>query len=176
MPLWNRLARARGTERAQWHASLLFTAGAAALFPARYTHAAVGYAAAALVGVAYAGLQLLPLTMLAQTLSADAGRTGRRRAATFTGLWTAAETPALALGPAVFALVLAVTGFRASDADADEEVAQPAAALTAVAVGTSVLPALVSLAALLLLGRYRRESAAPAAALTRAQREKDRAP
>ncbi|MFF4756206.1 MFS transporter [Streptomyces sp. NPDC002514] len=172
MPLWNRLARARGTERAQWCASLLFTAGAAALFLARYTHAAVGYAAAALVGVAYAGLQLLPLTMLAQMLSADAARTGRRRAATFTGLWTAAET--LALGPAVFALVLAVTGFRASAAD--EEVAQPASALTAVAVGTSVLPALVSLAALLLLGRYRRESAAPAAALTRAQREKDRAP
>nr|WP_324789513.1 MFS transporter [Streptomyces sp. H51] len=156
-PLWNRLARSRGAEYAQWCASVLFTAAAVLLSATRYTHLAVGYVAVALVGVAYAGLQLLPLTLLAQTQSADAERTGRRRAATFTGVWTAAETLAMATGPAVFALVLAVTGFRSSDAD--EEVAQPAAALTGIATGMSLLPAFLSLAALWLLRRYGQESA-----------------
>ncbi|WP_255947732.1 MFS transporter [Streptomyces odontomachi] len=157
MPLWNRLARARGTGYAQGCASLLFTGASAALFPTPYTAPAVGYAAVALVGVAYAGLQLLPLTLLAHTLAADAARTGRRRAATFTGLWTAVETLALALGPALFALVLTVTGFHSSAAD--RRVAQPPAALTGITVGMSLLPAVLSSAALLLLRRFRRESA-----------------
>ncbi|MFE4588582.1 MFS transporter [Streptomyces laurentii] len=157
MPLWNRLARARGTEYAQGCAALLFSGAAALLVLTPYTATGVAYAAVALVGVAYAGLQLLPLTMLAHTLAADARRTGRRRAATFTGLWTAAETLAMALGPALFALVLAVTGFRSSDAG--QRVEQPSAAVTGITAGMSLLPAVLSLAALLLLARYRRESA-----------------
>ncbi|MFR9793555.1 MFS transporter [Streptomyces sp. MB22_4] len=161
MPLWNRLARTHGAAHAQRCASWLFTGAAVLLSGTPYTHVAVGYTAVALVGVAYAGLQLLPLTMLAQTLSADASRTGRRRAATFTGLWTAAETLAMALGPALFALVLAVTGFRSSGAG--EEVAQPPVARAGITAGTSLLPALLSLVALRLLRRYRRESEAGAA-------------
>ncbi|GAA2586669.1 MULTISPECIES: MFS transporter [Streptomyces] len=157
MPLWNRLARARSTEYAQWCASLLFTGACALLSLTPYTGAVVGYAAVALSGVAYAGLQLLPLTMLAHTLAADARRSGRRRAATFTGLWTAAETLAMALGPALFALVLAATGFRSSDAG--RRATQPSSAVTGIALGTSLLPAALSLAALLLLARYRRASA-----------------
>ncbi|MGW1725857.1 MFS transporter [Streptomyces sp. NPDC002306] len=156
MPVWNRLARARGTVFAQWCASLLFTAAAALVFLTRYTSSVVGYAAVALVGVAYAGLQLLPLTMLADTLAADTARTGRRRAATFTGLWTAAETLALALGSGVFAAVLALTGFRSSDAS--EEVAQPAAALSGINAGMSLLPALLALASCVLLNTYERRS------------------
>ncbi|MEU3252354.1 MFS transporter [Streptomyces sp. NPDC006997] len=156
-PLWNRLARARSTSTAQWYASLLFTASCALLLLTPHTHPAVAYAAVAGAGVAYAGLQLLPLTLLAHTLTADAARTGRRRAATFTGLWTAAETLALATGPALFALVLTVTGFRSSDAD--ERVSQPDSALTGINTAMSLLPALLALASLPLLRRYQRESA-----------------
>lgn len=152
MPLWNRLARRKGVTYAQWCASLLYTAGAVLLAFTGAAGPAVGYAAVVLVGIAYAGLQLLPLTMLAETLAADAAVTGRRRAATFTGLWTAAETLAFALGAGVFALVLAVTGFRSSDAA--HQVDQPAAALTGVTAGMSVLPAVIAAASLLLLHRY----------------------
>ncbi|MFJ3669735.1 MFS transporter [Streptomyces sp. NPDC090106] len=155
MPLWNRLARARGTTSAQWCASVLFTAAAASLSLTPYAPFGLCYMSVALVGVAYAGLQLLPLTMLAETLAADVAATGRRRAATFTGLWTAAETLALALGSGLFALVLTVTGFRSSDAA--EEAVQPGAALTGITVGMSLLPALVALGALVLLRRYGRE-------------------
>ncbi|MFD5035801.1 MFS transporter [Streptomyces sp. NPDC058377] len=153
MPLWNRLARRKGVTYAQWCASVLYTAGAVLLAFTAAAGPAVGYAAVVLVGIAYAGLQLLPLTMLADTLAADAATTGRRRAATFTGLWTAAETLAFALGAGVFALVLAVTGFRSSDAA--HHVEQPAAALTGITAGMSVLPAVLAAASLLLLRRYR---------------------
>ncbi|MBQ1089358.1 MFS transporter [Streptomyces sp. B93] len=156
-PAWNRLARAVGTSTALWYASLLFTGAGALLVLTPHTHPAVAYAAVAGVGVAYAGLQLLPLTLLARTLAADAARTRRRRAATFTGVWTAAETLALAAGPALFALVLTVTGFRSSDAS--ERVRQPDTAVTGINTAMSVLPALLVLASLLLLRRYRRESA-----------------
>ncbi|MFF4248449.1 MFS transporter [Streptomyces sp. NPDC001822] len=159
MPLWNLLARHKGVTYAQWCASLLYTAGAVLLGLTGVAGQAVGYAAVVLVGIAYAGLQLLPLTMLAETLAADAVATGRRRAATFTGLWTAAETLAFALGAGVFALVLAVTGFRSSDAA--HQVEQPAAALTGITAGMSVLPAVLAAASLLLLSRYRATPTAP---------------
>ncbi|WP_189823410.1 MFS transporter [Streptomyces finlayi] len=158
MPLWNRLARARGVKTAQWCASLLFVGGALLLALTPVIGNGVGYAATAVIGVAYAGLQLLPMTMLADTLAADAARTGRRRAATFTGLWTAAETLAFALGAGVFALVLAVTGFRSSEAD--RHVAQPDAALTGITLGMSVLPAVLAAAGLWALHRYREDGAA----------------
>ncbi|MER7902799.1 MFS transporter [Streptomyces sp. NPDC095614] len=153
MPLWNRLARRKGVTYAQWCASLLYTAGAVLLAFTGSGGPAVGYPAVVLVGIAYAGLQLLPLTMLADTLAADAAATGRRRAATFTGLWTAAETLAFALGAGVFAMVLAVTGFRSSDAA--HQVEQPDAALTGITAAMSVLPALLAAASLVLLSRYR---------------------
>ncbi|MFC9944392.1 MFS transporter [Streptomyces pratensis] len=156
MPLWNRLARRRGVTYAQWCASLLYTAGAVLLAFTGVAGPAIGYTAVVLVGIAYAGLQLLPLTMLADTLAADAVNTGRRRAATFTGLWTAAETLAFALGAGVFALVLAVTGFRSSDAA--HQVVQPDAALTGITAGMSVLPAVLAAASLLLLRRYHEPS------------------
>ncbi len=159
MPLWNRLARSRGSGYAQCRASVLFVAGAVALGLTDRVGHWLGYAAAAVVGVAYAGLQLLPLTMLADTLAADAARTGSRRAATFTGLWTAAETLALAVGAGVFAALLALGGFRSSDAA--HRSSQPDAALTAITVGTGLVPALLAAGSLWLLHRYRVEAARP---------------
>ncbi|MFI8292200.1 MFS transporter [Streptomyces sp. NPDC085614] len=164
MPLWNRLSRRWGVKRAQWCASLLFLAGALLLALTPAAGPALGFGSVAVIGVAYAGLQLLPLTMLADTLAADVARTGKRRAATFTGLWTAAETLAFALGAGVFALVLAVTGFRSSDAD--HRISQPEAALTGITAGMSLLPAVLAAASLWPLHRYRVDDpgAAPPAA------------
>lgn len=153
MPLWNRLARRRGVKSAQFHASSLFLVAALMLALTPWGGAWTAYAAVAAVGVAYGGLQLLPLRMLADNLAADAARTGRQRAATFTGLWTAAETLAFALGAGAFAAVLAVTGFRSSDAA--HEAVQPGSALTGITLGMSLLPAALALLSLWLLHRYR---------------------
>ncbi|RAJ63369.1 GPH family glycoside/pentoside/hexuronide:cation symporter [Streptomyces sp. Amel2xB2] len=164
MPVWNRLARARGVKYAQFWASWLFFAATVVLALTPWGGAWPAYATVALVGVAYGGLQLLPLRMLADTLVADAARTGRQRAATFTGLWTASETLAFALGAGAFAAVLAVTGFRSSDAV--HAVDQPASAVTGIALGMSLVPAAFALVSIWLLHRYREDPVpdAPASA------------
>jgi glycoside/pentoside/hexuronide:cation symporter, GPH family len=160
MPVWNRLARRRGVKYAQFCATWLFLAATLVLVLTPWGGAWPAYATVALVGVAYGGLQLLPLRMLADNLVADAARTGRQRAATFTGLWTASETLAFALGAGAFAAVLAVSGFRSSDAT--HAVGQPGSALTGITLGMSLLPAAFALVSLWLLHRYR-EDPAPAA-------------
>ncbi|MFC4493886.1 MFS transporter [Streptomyces ovatisporus] len=152
MPLWNRLARSRGVKSAQFWASSLFLAATLVLTATPWAGTWAAYGAVAAVGIAYGGLQLLPLRMLADNLAADAARTGRQRAATFTGLWTAAETLAFALGAGAFAAVLAVSGFRSSEAG--HQAAQPGSAVTGITLGMSVLPAALALAGLWLLHRY----------------------
>ena len=66
-------------------------------------------------------------------------------------MWTAGETLGLALGPGLFALVLALGGYVSSTGG---DVAQPGSALTAIVLGFSVLPALIVLLSLAWLARY----------------------
>ena len=75
------------------------------------------YALAAVTGIGYAGAQLFPLAMLPDTAAHDARVTGENRVGVFTGVWTAVETLGLAIGPAVFAVVLALGGYRSSTGD-----------------------------------------------------------
>jgi Na+/melibiose symporter-like transporter len=89
--------------------------------------------------------------MLPDTAAHDARQTGENRVGVFTGVWTAGETLGLALGPAIFALVLTAGGYRSS---AGNELAQPASALTAITLGFSVLPAVVIMISLFALQRY----------------------
>ena len=81
---------------------------------ARSAPAGVVFAAVALVGVGYAGCQVFPLAMLPDAAAVDARRTGSSRVGVYTGVWTAAETFGLALGPGLFALVLALGGYESS--------------------------------------------------------------
>ena len=76
--------------------------------------AGVVFAAVAVVGVGYAGCQVFPLAMLPDAAAADARRTGSSRVGIYTGVWTAGETLGLALGPGLFALVLALGGYVSS--------------------------------------------------------------
>ena len=112
---------------------------------------ALVYVAVVLVGVGYAGCQVFPMAMLPDAAAVDARRTGSNRAGVYTGVWTAGETLGLALGPAVFALVLAIGGYRSST---DGDAAQPDSALTAITLGFSILPAVLIIASLWWLRRY----------------------
>ncbi|UMG94735.1 MFS transporter [Nocardioides sp. TF02-7] len=94
--------------------------------------------------------------MLPDAAAVDARRTGSNRVGVYTGVWTAGETLGLALGPGLFALVLAVGGYRSSTTD---DVAQPESALTAITLGFSLLPMLLVLGSLWWLARYRLEAA-----------------
>ena len=107
------------------------------------------------VGIGYAGMQMFPLAMLPDVVAADETSSGERRAGVFTGVWTAAETLGLAVGPGLLGVLLGLAGYRSSVGDT--VVAQTAAADTTVLLSFSLLPALLVLASLPFIARYRLE-------------------
>ncbi len=150
-PVWAAVGARVGKKRGYLAASLFLATGALLLVLARAVPAGLVYGATGLVGVGYAGAQVFPLAMLADTAAVDAARSGSNRAGVFTGVWTAGETLGLALGPGVFGLVLALGGYVSSTSG---DVAQPASAVAAIVLGFSLLPAALTLLSLLWLTRY----------------------
>jgi Na+/melibiose symporter-like transporter len=90
--------------------------------------------------------------MLPDVAAVDAARSGIRRAGVFTGIWTAGETLGLALGPGLYALVLAAGGYVSSTG---RDAVQPDSAVTAIVFGVSVVPVVLTAASFLTLRRYR---------------------
>ncbi len=164
-PAWSAWGRRAGKRTGYVAASLVLATAAVLLAFARSVPDWWVYAATALVGVGYAGVQVFPMAMLPDAAAVDARRTGENRAGVYTGVWTAGETLGLALGPAVYALVLALGGYLSSDAPVDWTTQyQPSSAVTAIVLGFSVLPAVLVLLSLLPLSRYSLDAAAVEAA------------
>ncbi|WP_320068707.1 MFS transporter [Micromonospora sp. RTGN7] len=156
-PGWLTVARRVGKQRALLGAQGAFAAGSLVLAVGRPAGLPVLVAAVAVLGVSFAGMQLLPFAMVPDVIRAA----GDPAAGTYTGVWTATEATGAALGPYAYALCLTVGGFVASAGG--EPVAQPDAALTAIRWGFGLLPAALMLAALLLQRRYTLDGAARAA-------------
>jgi Na+/melibiose symporter-like transporter len=150
-PLWSALGTRWGKRAGYLLASAVLLAAALALTSARVAPTWVVFAATGLVGVGYAGVQVFPMAMLPDAAAVDARRTGSNRVGVYTGVWTAGETLGLALGPGVYALVLAGGGYVSA---AGSSASQPGSALTAITLGFSLLPALLVLASLVPLSRY----------------------
>ncbi len=150
-PAWSALGTRLGKKRGYLFASMFLAAGALLAVTAQVVPDGVVYLAVVLVGVGYAGCQVFPLAMLPDAAAVDARRTGSNRAGVYTGVWTAGETLGLALGPAIFALVLAIGGYQSST---DGDVVQPHSAVNAITLGFSVLPAALILLSLWWLRRY----------------------
>ncbi|MGN6576516.1 MAG: MFS transporter, partial [Nocardioides sp.] len=150
-PAWAAIGARVGKKRGYVAASLFLAGGALLLVGARGFPPAVVFVATGLVGVGYAGAQVFPMAMLADTAAIDAVRSGANRAGVFTGVWTAGETLGLALGPGVFALVLTLGGYVSSTSG---DAAQPGSAVTAITLGFSLLPAALTLLSLLWLRGY----------------------
>ncbi|MCB0907069.1 MAG: MFS transporter, partial [Nocardioidaceae bacterium] len=154
-PVWAALGGRWGKKKGYVAASLVLAAGAALLMTARVAPPAVVFAATTLVGVGYAGCQVFPLAMLPDAAAVDARRSGSSRAGVYTGVWTAAETLGLALGPAIYGQVIALGGYRSSTTGS---VPQPDSALNAIVVGFSLLPAVLTVVSLWWLRRYSLEA------------------
>lgn len=151
-PLWSVVARRIGKERAFRLATVGYALAALSMtlliwFPGEWIFAPV-----ALAGAAYAGLQSLPLAMLPDAVAHDAQHHGPGRAGTFSGVWTAGETAGLAFGGTILSIVLAVTGFIATEGD--EVVRQPESAIIGIILAFSVIPAALMLLSLISLARY----------------------
>jgi Na+/melibiose symporter-like transporter len=153
MPLWLRVSRRLGKRAGLLMSSVLFALGAAALAVGKDGGTGAVLPLVVLVGIGYAGMQMFPLSMLPDVIAADEAASGHRRAGVFTGVWTAAETLGLAVGPGLLGGLLAIAGYLSSTGD--EVVTQSSAAVATVRFGFSVLPALLVLASLPVLARYR---------------------
>jgi glycoside/pentoside/hexuronide:cation symporter, GPH family len=163
-PLWAALGERRGKKLGYVLASLALATGALALGFAQSMPAVGVYLATALVGVGYAGAQVFPMAMLPDAAAVDAHRSGSNRAGVYTGVWTAGETLGLAVGPGLYALVLAAGGYVSSAGGGAE---QPASAVTAIVLGFSLVPGSLVLVSLLWLRGYRLGAADVAAAMQR---------
>ncbi len=150
-PVWTRVGERVGKKAGYVASSVVFAVGALGVVLARTESLALVLVAVTLVGVGYAGCQVFPLAMLPDVAALDARRTGENRVGVYTGVWTGTETLGLAIGPGLFALGLALGGYRSST---DGGVDQGDGALLAITLGCSIVPAALTLASLWWLRRF----------------------
>jgi GPH family glycoside/pentoside/hexuronide:cation symporter len=155
VPLWWWLARKVGKKTAYITAVLLYALTALTWLgvgPMVSTADAVAvYGRALILGVAGSGLILLGVSMLPDTIAYDHLTSGARREGIFTGLWSAVEKGASAMGGLLIGIVLDVTGFVKSTGALVE---QSESAINGIVIGSAVLPALFMLASVPLLFKY----------------------
>lgn len=152
-PLWGVVARRIGKERSYVIATSVFFLAALSLTglliaPGFWIVVPIGF-----VGVAYAGIQALPLSMLPDVIAHDARTNGPGRGGSFSGMWTAGETTGLAFGATILALILAVSGYLEGTAAAPVE-AQPNSAVFGIVMSFSVVPAILMALSFIPLLRY----------------------
>lgn len=152
-PVWGRIARRVGKERAFRMASVLFGTAALALVGQLWAPGPWIYLPVALAGAAYAGMQSLPMAMLPDVISHDARSHGEGRAGIFGGVWTAGETAGMALGATALTVVLAASGY--AERVAGQNLEQTPAAIAGIVLSFSVLPAILMALSLVTLSRYR---------------------
>ncbi|GGI03799.1 MFS transporter [Egicoccus halophilus] len=152
MPLWAWVGHRFG-KRAGWvTCSLVFAAGGLSLVTASPQRLWLVYLQVVVMGTAYAGTQLFPFAMLPDAISLDTARSGLRRAGAHTGVWTAGEKGGMAIGPAVYAGILALTGFVETESGAIVD--QPSSAVTGVLLGFALVPPLLVVSGLWFLRGY----------------------
>lgn len=152
-PLWGVVARRIGKERSYVIATSIFFLAALSLagllvVPGLWIVVPIG-----LVGIAYAGIQALPLSMLPDVIAHDARANGPGRGGSFSGMWTAGETTGLAFGASILAVILAVSGYLESSAAHTVE-AQPTSAIFGIVMAFSVVPATLMAVSYIPLFRY----------------------
>jgi Na+/melibiose symporter-like transporter len=151
-PAWGVAARRIGKERAFAVASVVFAVAALSILGVLWAPGVWIYIPVGIAGIAYAGMQSLPMAMLPDVITHDERAHGAGRAGSFSGVWTAGETIGFALGATALSLILAVTGYVSSTAG--QHVEQPDAAITGIVLSFSVVPALLIAGSLATLARY----------------------
>lgn len=157
MPLWTAYADRVGKRPALALATVVFALASASLVALIWLPGWWLVVPVALAGIAYAGMQMFPLAMLPDVISAA----GRERGGAMGGLWTAAETTGLALGPFVVLLMLSTGGFISSQAGVVAD--QPGSAHVAIVLAFSIVPAVITIVSLAALRAYRDPVRSPGA-------------
>ncbi|MFC7759155.1 MFS transporter [Catellatospora bangladeshensis] len=150
-PVWVVVARRIGKQPGLLIAQAAFVLGSLVLALGSAAGLPVLIGAVAVLGIAFAAMQLLPFSMVPDVIRAS-GADGTTRAGTYTGVWTAAEATGGALGPYVYSACLAIGGFVASTAGTS--VVQPETAHTWIRLGFGLVPAVLMIVAMLLQRKY----------------------
>jgi GPH family glycoside/pentoside/hexuronide:cation symporter len=141
MPFWARVGHRLGRRRGYVIAAGFYIIGLLSALAAPVLPLGLSLLFLSLASVGYAGIQLFPLALLPDAIDEDAQRTGAQKSASFTGVWTAAETVAFAIGPALVLIVLALTGYASSTGGS--VITQSEFAITGVRLTFSLLPAIL---------------------------------
>jgi len=177
-PLWLRLSRQWGKERAYVVASALWAAVTASWYfihpatdvlvtlpgvgPLGTQHVLV-LVRGAIIGVVNSAFVMLSLSMLTDTIDYQRRRVGLANEGVFAGLFSAAEKLSFALGPVLAGLVMSGFGFVASTGGA---VAQTPQAIHGIILLYSLIPVATQIVSLLIFSRYRLgKGAAPLSAV-----------
>ncbi|MEW2624172.1 MFS transporter [Streptomyces sp. NPDC048106] len=137
-PGWLRVSRRVGKQRGLLLSQGVFVAGSLALAVGGRLGAAGAAVLVAVMGTAFAGLQLFAFSMVPDAVAAAEAR-GSARAGAYTGVWTATEAAGTALGPYVYSTVLALGGFVSTTEG--RSVPQSHAAHVGLLLGITVVPA-----------------------------------
>jgi GPH family glycoside/pentoside/hexuronide:cation symporter len=105
-----------------------------------------------LVGVGYAGLVLLILSMLPDVIEHDFNRTGLRREGTISAVFAFVEKLAYAITPLATGVLLKLTGYVQGQGGV---LSQPPGAILGIKLGISLMPAGLALLGLVFLWFYR---------------------
>ncbi|MFE1100895.1 MFS transporter [Nocardiopsis alba] len=151
-PLWKRLSVRLDKRSAAGLSAVVFAMGGLGLLFIPVWGVPGAVFSSVLVGIGLSGVHLLPWSMLADCLATDDG-SGRRQSGVLSGVWTAGDALAQAIGTGLLSLCLAVSGYVESGAG--EVVRQSDSALRGMLIGSTLLPALVMLSCLIPLMFYR---------------------
>ncbi|TDC86997.1 MFS transporter [Actinomadura sp. 7K507] len=136
-PVWKKVSERTGKQRALLICQAFFVVMPLALWPGEALGVGPTVAGIAVLGCAFAGLQLFAFSMIPDIVAAAESR-GTARAGAYTGVWTATEATGTAIGPYVYSATLALGGFVATTEG--HRVAQTDSALTALLIGITVVP------------------------------------
>ena len=151
-PVWLQVSRRLGKQRTFLLALMMYTASLAVwFFSSPAVTAAVLVFKSLALGCTGGGVILMPSAMLPDVLDYDARRTGMRREALLASLVTMADQLATAMGLAFFGGFLSLMGYVGSHGPA---VAQAPAAVSAIRLSFSIVPAALSAVCVVLTCGY----------------------
>ncbi|GAA1796338.1 MFS transporter [Actinomadura chokoriensis] len=150
-PVWKKVSQRTGKQRALLVCQGAFVLGPLALWPGDAMGLPATVAVIAVLGTAFAGLQLFAFSLVPDVVAAAESR-GTARAGAYTGVWTATDATGTAIGPYVYSAALAIGGF-VSTTDG-RAIVQSDSALLAILVGVTAVPAALMAVAVAFQARF----------------------
>lgn len=159
VPLWRRLSQRLGKTMTFLSATVLYAACSLGMLAAiTWGSTTTVLVVAVILGIAFAGEQVMVYSMMPDTIVHDFNDHGRNTAGVLSGVFQSLETAAFAVGAWAFSLILVFTGFVSTTSH--EEAQQSAATLSGIAYGFTLLPALLLLLTIPVIIAYGRTAAA----------------